>query len=113
MIKVGSNGSICFYYKGLLICGWGLSEKKTVEQYLYQGEYIIMKSKGVPIMTQIKTYRMFCNTIYKRKLNKQPIRKSDLELFVSSLMALLRLRIIENDESNGYMNFSKKKTSIS
>jgi len=56
---------------------------------------------------------MFCNTIYKRKLNKQPIRKSDLELFVSSLMALLRLRIIENDESNGYMNFSKKKTSIS
>jgi len=60
-------------------------------------------------MTQIKSYRLYCNMIYKRKLNKQPIRKSDLELFVSSLMALLRLRIIENDESNGYMDFPKKK----
>jgi len=108
MIKVGSNGSICFYYKGLLICGWGLSEKKTVEQYLYQGDYIIMNSKHIPIMTQIKYYRLYCNKIYKRKLNKQPIRKSDLELFVSSLMALLRLRIIDNDESNGYYEFPRK-----
>ena len=108
MIIQGSKGSICFYYKGLLICGWALSEKKTLAQYLYQGEYIIKKSKGVPIMTQVKSYRIFCNMIHRRKLNKQPIRKSDLELFVSSLMALLRLRIIDNDESNGYYEFPRK-----
>ena len=108
MIKEGSRGSMCFYYKGLLICGWPLSKKKTVAQYLYQGEYIIKKSKCVPIMTQVKSYRMFCNMIHRRKLNKQPIRKSDLELFVSSLMALLRLRIIDNDESNGYYEFPRK-----
>ena len=108
MIIQGSKGSICFYYNGLLICGWPLSEKKTVAQYLYQGEYIIKKSKCVPIMTQVKSYRMFCNMIHRRKLNKQPIRKSDLELFVSSLMALLRLRIIDNDESNGYYEFPRK-----
>ena len=108
MIKQGSNGSICFYYNGLLICGWALSKKKTVARYLYQGEYIIKKSKSVPIMTQVKSYRMFCEMIYRRKLNKQPIRKSDLELFVSSLTALLRLRVIDNDESNGYYEFPRK-----
>ena len=108
MIKQGSNGSICFYHKGLLICGWALSKKKTVARYLYQGEYIIKKSKSIPIMTQVKTYILFCNMIHRRKLNKQPIRKSDLELFVSSLMALLRLRIIDNDESNGYYEFPRK-----
>ena len=109
MIYNGTRGTLCLYYKGLLISSFPLSNIKTVEKYLYQGEYLIRKSKGIPIRLQIKTYIHFCNEIYRRKRDKLPIYKSDHELFLSSLSALLRLRIIENDELNGYMDFPKKK----
>ena len=54
MIYNGSEGSICFYYKGLLISSYPLSKFKTLNKYLNQGEELIYKSKGVPIKTQIK-----------------------------------------------------------
>lgn len=105
----GSQGSICFYYKGLLISSYPLTKYKTCQAYLNQGEELIFKSKGIPIRIQIKTYLTFCNQIYSRKKNNQPIRRSDHIYFLNCLSALLRLRIIDNDESNGYMCFKKKK----
>lgn len=110
MIYNGSQGSICFYYKGLLISSFALTDKKNLDAYLNQGTELIRKSKGIPIMTQIKTYTLFCNTIYKRKKEGLPIRRSDHICFLNCLTALLRLRILENDESNGYMCFKKKKS---
>lgn len=109
MIYNGSEGSLCFYFKGILISSFPLTKKKTVEIYLSQGEELIYKSKGIPIKLQIKTYLHFCNEIYRRKKNNQPIRRSDHIYFLNCLSALLRLRIIDNDELNGYMNFPKKK----
>jgi len=108
MIIYGKNGTLCLYYKGLLISSFPLSDKKTIERYLYQGTHLIMESKGIPIKLQIKTYIHFCNSIYKRKLNKQPIRRSDHIYFLNCLSALLRLKIIDNDELNGYMTFNRK-----
>ena len=109
MIFNGSNGSICLYYKGLLISSFALTKKKTLERYLQQGEEIIYKSKGIPIRLQIKTYLHFCNQIYRRKKNNLSIRRSDHIYFLNCLTALLRLRIIDNDELNGFMCFNKKK----
>ena len=102
MIYQGSEGSMCFYYKGLLISSYPLSKFKTYEKYLNQGEDLIYKSKGTPIRIQIKTYLGFCNLIYNRKLKKKPIYRQDHIMFLNSLTALMRLRIIDNDESNGY-----------
>jgi len=104
----GSNGSICFYYKGLLISSYPLTKNKTCQAYLNQGEELILNSKGIPILTQIKMYRLFCNQIYSRKKNNLPIRRSDHIYFLNCISALLRLRIIDNDELNGYMCFSEK-----
>lgn len=109
MIYNGSNGSVCFYYKGLLISSYPLSKKKTLQAYLNQGEELIYVSKKIPIKVQIKTYLQFCNTIYNRKKNNQAIRRSDHIYFLNCITALLRLRIIDNDETNGYMCFKKKK----
>lgn len=109
MIYNGSHGSLCIYYKGLLISSYPLNKIKTVERYLQQGEELIYKSKGIPIKLQIKTYLHFCNQIYNRKKNNLAIRRSDHIYFLNCLTALLRLRIIENDELNGYMDFPKKK----
>jgi len=109
MIYEGSKGSLNLYYKSLLISSFPLTNKKTFERYFYQGEYLIRKSKQIPIKIQIKTYLHFCNMIFSRKKNNQPIRKSDHEIFLNSLFALMRLKIIDDDESNGYLIMNKKK----
>jgi len=109
MIYDGSKGSICFYYKGLLISSYPLSKFKTLDKYLNQGEELIYKSKGIPIKSQIKMYLLFCNNIHERKKNNKPIYRQDHIYFLNCLTALMRLRIIDNDEQNGYMCFNKKK----
>ena len=101
MIYEGSQGSLNLYYNGLLISSFPLTKKKTFEQYKYQD--------NLNIKLQIKTYKYFCNMIYERKKNKQAIRRSDHELFISSLFALLKLKVIENDSDNGYLTMSRKK----
>jgi len=109
MIYNGKEGSICFYYKGLLISSYPLSKKKNLQSYLNQGEELIYKSKGIPIKVQIKTYLHLCNDIYSRKKNNKPIYRQDHIFFLNCLTALMRLKIIDNDELNGYMCFNKKK----
>lgn len=111
----GSEGSICIFYKGLLISSFPLSKKKTLDKYLYQGDYIIKESKHINIKQQIKTYLYFCNIIYIKKKKKYPIYRSDHQLFLSCVMALIRLKIIDNDneeELSGYMCFPKCKKKL-
>jgi hypothetical protein len=108
----GSQGTICLYFKGKLISSFPLSVKKTIDKYFIQGEELIYQSKGIPIKLQIKTYLHFCNMIYNRKINNKPIRGSDHIYFLNCLMALLRLRIIEDDELNGFLICKKKKLSV-
>ena len=109
MIRQGSEGSLTLYYKGLLISSFPLTKKKKVNDYLFQGEHMIRQSKGIPIRIQIKTYVHFLNMIHNRKLNKQPIRRSDHIYFLNCLFALMRLKIINDDENNGYLIMNKKK----
>ena len=109
MIYYGKQGTLCLYYKGLLISSFPLTNKKTIDAYLYQGEELIYKSKHIPIKLQIKMYLQFCNVIHNRKKNNKAIYRSDHINFLNCLTALLRLKIIENDELNGYMSFQKKK----
>jgi hypothetical protein len=115
----GCDGSLNLYYKGLLISSFPLTKKKTFERYLYQGEYLILKSmrEKLNIKQIIYTLTHFCTIIHNRKKNKQPIRRSDHEYFISCLFGLLKLKIIENDELNGYLimprpKLSKLKTSV-
>jgi hypothetical protein len=51
----------------------------------------------------INAFTCFCNIIYKMKLNKHPIKRRDHEMFLSCLFGLIKLKIIDNDESNGYL----------
>ena len=108
MIYQGTEGSICFYYKGLLITGYPLTNKKNEESYLYQGDHLIMQSKGIDIKKQIRVYTSFCNLIHRKKLNKERITRDDHVFFISCLSALLRLRIIEDDDMNGYLICKRK-----
>ena len=110
MIYNGINGSLNLYYKGLLISSFALTNKKTFEKYQYQGQHLILKcmKENFNIKVMIKAFTEFCNIIYRRKYNKLSIRRSDHEYFLSSLFALMKLKIIDNDESNGYLIMPKK-----
>jgi len=111
MIKNGSMGSITFFYKGLLISSFPLTKKKTLDAYLYHGEHLIYESKGKNILYQIKVYTNFCNKIYRKKKNKEKISTDDHIYFLYCLTALMRLKVIQNDEDNGYLLMPRKKLS--
>lgn len=70
---------------------------------------MIQSSKGIPILIQIKTYLQLCNMMYSRKKAGKPIRRSDHRMFMNALMALIRLKIIENDDDNGYLECVRKR----
>lgn len=113
MIKVGSQGSISFYFKGLLICSFPLTKKKTKEYYFSQGNSLIidgMRNKH-NIKKLISVFTLYCNSIYIRKRDKKPIYASDLKMFMDSITALMKLQIVENDSQNGYLIMPKKKLS--
>ena len=103
MIYKGSNGNLSLHYKGMMISNYALTKKKTYERYKYQGEYLILKSldENVKLKNQIQMYLHFCNVIHQRKINRQAIRRSDHELFISCFFALMKLKIIEDDDMNG------------
>ena len=111
MIKQGCNGSLNMYYKGLLVSSFALTNKKTFERYEYQGEYLVLKSmrEKFKVTQIIFMFTQFCNVIYQRKLNKQGIRRTDHEYFVSCLFGLMKLKIIEDDDNNGYLIMPQKK----
>jgi len=111
MIYPGSHGSLNLYYKGILISSFALTKYKTFGRYQYQGYHIILQSMKQGFKKEQITLTLinFCDIIYYRKKNKQSIRRSDHEFFLSCLFGLLKLNIIDNDESNGYLIMKKKK----
>lgn len=114
MIINGSEGSISFYFKGLLISSFPMTKKKTKEYYFSQGNTLIidgMRNK-YNVKKLIQIFTLYCNSIYIRKRDKKPIYASDHKLFMESITALMKLKIVENDSQNGYLIMPKKKLSI-
>lgn len=100
MIKEGKKGSLLLFYKNLLIGSYPLSNLKTYERYKYQGEYLILDSlKTMPLKLQMKTYEYFVEMIYLRKKDKKGIYRSDYEMFLSCIFALIKLKKLDEEES--------------
>lgn len=53
---------------------------------------------GKNLKLQISIYRRFLDIIYSRKINKQPIRRSDHNLALHSILGLIRLKNIEQED---------------
>ena len=100
MIINGKKGSLILFYKNLLIASYPLSNLKTYERYKYQGEYLILDSlKTMPLKLQIKTYLSFVEMIYLRKKDKKGIYKSDYEMFLNCIFALIKLKKLDEEET--------------
>ena len=109
--REGNKGSISLFFKGTLFAMYPLSDEYNLDYYYDTGEDIIRKSKemGYNIKQQLIVYYGFLNKIERRKREKLPIYASDLDKATHSLFALLRLRLIEDDELNGYLIMPKRR----
>ena len=110
MIIYGKKGSLMLFYNNLLVGSYPLSNLKTYERYKFQGEYLILKSlkTNVPLKLQIKTYRHFCDEIYKRKQNKLGIFRADYEMFLSCVFALIKLNQLDEEDAIFMVDKRKK-----
>ena len=111
MIYYGKNGSLILFYKDLLIGSYPLGDRKTYERYKFQGEYLILESlkKNIPIKSQIYTYLLFCNQLFTRKKNKLGIYRSDYEMLLNCIFALIKLKILDEDDSVFMVEKKKKR----
>jgi hypothetical protein len=105
MIYRGSRGNLSLHYKGAMVSNYPLTKKKTYDNYKYQGDILILKclKENIKLKKQIRIYLHFCNVIHKRKLNQEPIYRSDHELFLNCFFALIKLEILEEDDLNGIL----------
>lgn len=111
MIYEGENGSLCMYYKGLLISSFELSQDKPFDAYEEYGKSLIEQTlrDGIPLNYQKPVFKIFADEIYSRKKDKKPIWKNDHELMCQTIFAMIKLKMIENDELNGYLVCPKYK----
>lgn len=98
-MKVYKN-NLVLYYKDLLIGSYPLTEKKTYERYKEQGNLIILESlnANISVKFQIYTYLLFCNKILRRKKDGLSIWRSDYEMFLNCMFALIKLKILDEDD---------------
>lgn len=103
MVREGKAGSITIFYKDVLLASYPLTKLKTLEAYKDIGTRIILDTMRVkPELTvkkQIYTYLYFVNLMYKRKLNNESIWRSNYELLMSCIMALIKLQILNMDDT--------------
>lgn len=100
-IYQGSEGSLNLYWKDLFISSFPLSKNKKLKLYEYEGTHLITEAlkDDFPFQELPNIFLGFCEGIYKRKLNKQPIYKTDHQLFMCSIFGLLKMKKIDFDDN--------------
>lgn len=111
MIKQGKQGSYNLFYKDILISSFPIHNKRMIEGYNNQGIELIEDSlrKNISLKTQIRVYKNYCNIIYQLKKQKRKIPTDDHICFLNSFLALMKLNIIHEDDSNGILIMGRKK----
>ena len=109
-MKVYKNNLVLFF-KDLLIGSYPITDLKTYERYKEQGNLLILESlkANIPIKSQIYTYSLFCNQILRRKKEGLGIWRSDYEMLLNCIFALIKLEILDEDNSVLIVKKNKKK----
>tara|TARA_R110000737_G_C14356509_1_gene446108 strand:- start:271 stop:633 length:363 start_codon:yes stop_codon:yes gene_type:complete len=100
MIIQGSEGSMVLFYKDMLIGGFPLGKFNKYKDYQEQANVLIVESLRLnkPIKFQIKGYVRICNLMYDKKVQGKKISGYDFQLFSASLLSLVKLKILDEDD---------------
>lgn len=111
----GKDGQIALFYRDLHIANFPLGVM-GIDDYEYNANQLIIDGMkdGLKIPAIIHACKLFCESIRyltwdnnrKKKYKRKEISLEDYRLFLGSLFALVKLKII--DEDDAYMTFSKR-----
>lgn len=100
MIVAGSKGSLVLFWEDKLISSLPLG-KRTVEEYLNEANTFILNSMRQDkknIKELIHYTKNYCDLHYRKKLKGKKIDSTSHCYFQLSLLALVRLGLIDFDE---------------
>ena len=103
MFIEGKKGQLTIFYKEILIAGYPIGQMSYHDYQLVANDLIIdsMRSHKRNMREQILAYRTFCNAILFRKLKKNKstcISEDDYRMFLACSLALVKLKILDEDD---------------
>ena len=99
MIIQGKNGTICTYWNELLISSMPLGNRNVNDYADATNRFILQSCRSGHNLKQLIIYaRTYCNTVYKKKVLKQRINTDEHHTFNMSLLALIRLKQVDEDD---------------
>ena len=111
----GKDGQIALFYRDIHIANFPLGVMQ-LDDYQYNANQLILDGMkdGLKIPAIIHACRLFCESIRyltwdnnrKKKYKRKEISLEDYRLFLGSLLALVKLKIV--DEEDAYMIFPKR-----
>jgi hypothetical protein len=99
MIVQGREGCLVLFWNDKLMFGLPLGYNKY-DDYVKQANDLIIDSleKGCNIPTQIHVYKTLCESVYKRKMKGNKISTFDIQMFSSSVLSLIKFKVIDEDD---------------
>lgn len=111
----GKDGQIALFYRDTHIANFPLGVMQ-LDDYEYNANQLILDGMrdGLKIPDIIQALKLFCESIRyltwdnnkKKKYKRKEISLEDYRLFLGSLLALVKLKIVDKDDA--YMTFSKR-----
>ena len=99
MIINGKNGSICIYWKDLLVSSLPRG-KMDYDDYLNEANKFILLSmkEGKNIKELIHWFHQLCRIVYEKKIKKKKISSEYHGLFHYCIFSLIKLNLIDKDD---------------
>lgn len=109
--KIGSKGSIAFFYKGHLCSMFPLTEKKTLSTYQQSSRDMNERDlrDGFSIVRIVKLSKTFCEIFYKRRINGEKVSSYDHKMFMHCLLFLLKIGCVRENDKNGFIMLKRPK----
>ncbi len=99
MMIQGKDGTICTYWNDLLISSLPLGNKQVKHYEDATNRFILQSLKKNIKMNDLIIYaRSYCFTVFKKKIQKQRIDRDEHHAFNMSLLALIRLNQVKEDD---------------
>ncbi len=110
--REGKYGSLNIYYKGYYMSKFPLDSVDTFDKLCIESLQIINKKRsGPPLSLKQKLWcaNAFIEVSVQKMIQGDRIKASDHILILHTMLMLIQFKVIDNDESNGYLICKKYK----
>jgi len=100
--------TICYFYNGHLCSTYKIKDE---EEHLSLGNKLLLQglNNNKTIKEMIKVMSFYVKLFHHRRINKLKVSSHDHNMFFQSLLGLIKLKVLDNDEMNGWFCGTYKK----